>query len=127
MLFSLIQSIVVLVEEVKAHLPGPVKKQAVLDALSATFGTVGPAAGIKVPFTELSGVISILIDLIVTVYNTIGHFTHKTAVATDPSAVPAGVTPGDGIPDVSVTPAPATADSGIRVVEHLDDPSMSGP
>jgi hypothetical protein len=78
-LISLIQAVVGLVEGVKAGASGPEKKQAVMDSLAASWSGLGAAAGIKVPFKDLSGVIGILIDLVVMTYNTIGHFTHKDA------------------------------------------------
>lgn len=64
-----IMATVAFVEGIKAGDAGPEKKQAVLDSLKANWETISANFSSKVEFDKLVPLISLLIDLAVTVYN----------------------------------------------------------
>jgi len=64
-----VMATVAFVEGVKAGDAGPEKKQAVLDSLKANWETISQNFTTKVDFNALIPLISLLIDLAVTVYN----------------------------------------------------------
>ena len=80
-LFALIKGSIEMVEAVSSGKTGPEKKQAVLDALQATWEGVQAAFGINVAYATIAPVIGLLIDLAVAIYNATGFF-QKKAVAT---------------------------------------------
>ena len=112
-LFALIKSTVELVEGTKAGLPGPEKKQAVLDAISVAWPSLALAFGLTAPLSGILAVAGILIDLVVGVYNAVGVFTKKPS----PAPVEAPVA-GD---------LPATVPYRGLSVEPLDAAGQSGP
>jgi len=64
-----IMATVAFVEGVKSGDPGAEKKQAVLDSLKANWETISANFSTKIEFDKLIPLISLLIDLAVTVYN----------------------------------------------------------
>lgn len=76
-LVFLIQAIVTLVESIKKHEPGEDKKKAVLEIMGTNWESLSKEFQITVPFEVLKSVISVLIDLTVSVFNVIGYFSKK--------------------------------------------------
>jgi hypothetical protein len=113
-LFALIKSTVELVEGTKAGLPGPEKKQAVLDAIAVAWPSLALAFGLTAPVSGILAVAGILIDLVVGVYNAVGVFTKSAP----PAPVEAPPVAGD---------LPATVPYRGLSVEPLDAAGQSGP
>jgi len=80
-LISLVQAAVQFVESVRADSPGPEKKAAVMDSLAASWGGLQKEFQITVPFSALGSIVSVLIDLAVSIYNAVGYFRKKEAPA----------------------------------------------
>lgn len=76
-LVMLISAVVSLVESIKRHDPGADKKNAVMEILAGNWESLSKEFKIVVPYEIIKPVISVLIDLTVSVYNAIGFFTKK--------------------------------------------------
>lgn len=80
-LIQVVQAAVQFVESVRSDAPGPEKKAAVMDSLTASWGALQSEFKITVPFAVLGPIVSFLIDLAVSVYNAVGYFRKKEAPA----------------------------------------------